>query len=408
MKILHTSDWHLGKNLEQFSRLNEQEKFLNELIDIIEKNKIDMLLVAGDIYDTVNPQAKAEQLFYKYINKINRDGEVPIIIIAGNHDSYERLIACNPIINEKGIYIIGKYSDTIKKFENEYFKITKTFLGGLNIYLKKINETASIITMPFPTEKNLNELIDYETKKDYQLKYSNKVIELLENSATNFTKDTVNILMAHIFAQGGITSASERDIQIGGAYVVEVEKLLKNCDYIALGHMHQAQHLKKAIAPCYYSGSPIQYSRSEAKKPKSVYILEFDKNKNLKIEKEYLSDYKSIEIIKAKTFEEAKEKCESIKDIDCYVYFDLDMESLSQQKVNELKKMVRDVVTISLENSESEYDTNTIDFETMTVEEIFKEFYKKSNNGLLASPEILEVFSSLFVEEEEVELQKEV
>ncbi len=398
MKILHTSDWHLGKNLEQYSRLEEQEQFLEELKKIVEEQNIDLILVAGDIYDTVNPPAKAEQLFYKYINKINEDGKIPIILIAGNHDSYERIIASNPVINEKGVFIIGKYSDKIELIENEYFKITKTYAGGFHIKLKKCDETAAILTMPFPTEKNLNELIEFSSKKDYQLKYSEKVISLLSESAKNFNSNTVNILMAHIFAQGGITSESERDIQIGGAYVVEVEKLLKGCDYIALGHMHQAQQLKKATCPCYYSGSPIQYSKSEAGKAKSVYIIDIDKSKNIEIKKEYLKDYKSIEIIKAKSFEEAKEKCELLKNTNCYVYFELDLESLSQVEINELKKMVNNVVSINFKNSNAEFINDNINFETMSIEEIFKEFYKNSNGGLSASEEIIEVFSSLFIE----------
>ncbi len=400
MRILHTSDWHLGKNLEQFSRLEEQEQFLIELEEIVKREKVELILIAGDIYDTVNPQAKAEQLFYKYINKINNDGEIPIILIAGNHDSYERIVASNPIINEKGIYIIGKYGDTVQPFENDYFKITKTFVGGFSINIKNSEETATIINMPFPTEKNMNEIINYNSKKDYQLKYSEKVIELLENSAENYSEDTINILMAHIFAQGGKATDSERDIQIGGAYVVEVEKLLKGCDYIALGHMHQAQQLKKAIAPCYYSGSPIQYSKSEAGKAKSVYIVDIDKNKNVSVKKEFLSDYKSIEIIKAKSFDEAKEKCELLKNTDCYVYFELDVDSLSQSQINELKKIVKNVVNIQFENSNASFTNESINFETMKVEEIFREFYKRNNKGLSASDEIVEVFSSLFIEEE--------
>ncbi len=400
MKILHTSDWHLGKNLEQFSRLEEQEQFLLELNEIVKNKKIDLILVAGDIYDTVNPQAKAEQLFYKYINKINDNGKIPIILIAGNHDSYERIVASNPVINEKGIYIIGKYDDEVQPFENDYFKITDTFVGGFTINIKSIDETATIITMPFPTEKNLNEIIDYTSKKDYQLKYSEKVIELLEESAKNYNENTINILMAHIFAQGGITSESERDIQIGGAYVVEIEKLLDGCDYIALGHMHQAQQLKKAMAACYYSGSPIQYSKSEAGKAKSVYIIDIDEHKNISVEKEFLSDYKSIEIIKAKSFEEAKEKCELIKNVNCYVYFELDVDSLSQTQINELKKIVKNVVNIQFENSKAQFTNESIDFETMKVEEVFKEFYKRNNKGLSANEEIIEAFSTLLIEEE--------
>ncbi|MCT4621221.1 MAG: exonuclease subunit SbcD, partial [Marinisporobacter sp.] len=97
MRILHTSDWHLGKNLENSSRIEEQEKFIDDFVDLVEENNIDLVIIAGDIYDHSNPPAKAEKLFYKALKKISKDGERIILIIAGNHDSPERLVAASPL-----------------------------------------------------------------------------------------------------------------------------------------------------------------------------------------------------------------------------------------------------------------------------------------------------------------------
>lgn len=402
MKILHTSDWHLGKNLEQYSRLEEQEKFLEELDIIVKNKKIDILLIAGDIYDTANPQAKAEQLFYKYIEKINDNGKVPIIIISGNHDSSERLVASNPILNKKGIFIFGKFEEKMELIKNDYFEIVNSFEGGFKIKIKKNDEIATIVNIPFPTEKNLNEIIEYKKESEYQKQYSDKVIELFEKLSENFSEDTINIAMSHIFAIGSETSDSEREIQIGGAYTVNVNTLLEKCDYIALGHMHSAQQLKKAKSPTYYSGSPIQYSKSEANKAKSVYIIDIDSNKKTKIEKEFLSDYKPIIIIKAKDFEDAKNQCDNIKDLNCYVYFEFEVENLLQSEIFELKKMVKNMVTIEFKNFENDLDETSVNFETMSIEEIFKEFYK-SNKGCEPNENVVKMFSSLLLEEKEEE-----
>ncbi len=109
MKIMHTSDWHLGKYLDGIknSRLEEQEKFLNEFISIVENENIDMIIVAGDIYDNGNPPAKAERLLYESLKKLSNNGKRPIIIIAGNHDNPERLMSIGPLALDYGIIIIG-------------------------------------------------------------------------------------------------------------------------------------------------------------------------------------------------------------------------------------------------------------------------------------------------------------
>ena len=107
MKFIHTSDWHLGKTLEGNSRLEEQEMFLNDFVDIVEQNDIDMVIIAGDIYDTSNPPAAAEKLFYKTACRLADDGNRCVIVISGNHDNPERLSAITPLAEEMGILVFG-------------------------------------------------------------------------------------------------------------------------------------------------------------------------------------------------------------------------------------------------------------------------------------------------------------
>ena len=106
MKFIHTSDWHIGKNLEGHSRLEEQEKFCDDFVKIVEENNIDMVIIAGDVYDTSNPPAGAETLFYKTICRLADDGNRCVLVIAGNHDNPERLSAVSPLAKEQGIIFI--------------------------------------------------------------------------------------------------------------------------------------------------------------------------------------------------------------------------------------------------------------------------------------------------------------
>ena len=108
MRILHTSDWHLGKTLEQYSRLEEQEEFLKEFIEIVKDNDIDLVLIAGDIYDNGNPPAKAEKMFYSTISEITSSGKTAVLVIAGNHDNPERLVAASSLAYEHGVILLGE------------------------------------------------------------------------------------------------------------------------------------------------------------------------------------------------------------------------------------------------------------------------------------------------------------
>lgn len=122
MKILHTSDWHIGKNLESYSRLEEQEEFLKEICELCEKENVDAILLAGDIFDTFNPSSKALELFYKYSKKLSREGGCPLIAIAGNHDSPERIEAPEPLARECGIILLGYPDSSIEPFTGKWFK----------------------------------------------------------------------------------------------------------------------------------------------------------------------------------------------------------------------------------------------------------------------------------------------
>ena len=129
MRFIHTSDWHLGKTLEGNSRLEEQEMFLNDFVDIVEQNDIDMVIIAGDIYDTSNPPAAAEKLFYKTICKLADDGNRCVVIISGNHDNPERLSAITPLAEEMGILVFGYPLSKTTEVKYKGFEITQALEG---------------------------------------------------------------------------------------------------------------------------------------------------------------------------------------------------------------------------------------------------------------------------------------
>ena len=234
MRILHTSDWHLGKTLEQYSRLEEQEEFLQEFIEIVENNNIDLVIIAGDIYDNGNPPAKAEAMFYSTLKNITKSGKTAVLVVAGNHDNPERLVAASPLSYKHGVILLGEPKSIARvgsfgevNSENKCdFKIIESGEGYLELSIR--GEKAVIITLPYPSEKRLNEVLSIGlSDEDRQKSYSDRIGQLFEKLSTKYREDTVNLAVSHLYVMGGEESGSERSIQLGGSLSVSPSNISK-------------------------------------------------------------------------------------------------------------------------------------------------------------------------------------
>ncbi len=277
MRILHTSDWHLGKSLEQISRINEQREFIDCLCTAVEEQKIDLVLVAGDIYDTYNPSAAAEELFYEAIERLNDKGRRAVVVIAGNHDNPERLCAASALTYKTGIILLGyPASDAGEyKISDIGIRIPNSGPGWLELTVPGCGHNAVILTMPYPSEARLEEVLSKEADESIlQRAYSEKIGGIFANLGSRFRDDTVNLIVAHMFLMGGSTSDSERTLQVGGAMTVDPGIMPEKTHFAALGHLHRPQEIRNAPCPVFYAGSPLAYSFSESDYSKAVYIVE--------------------------------------------------------------------------------------------------------------------------------------
>lgn len=251
MKILHTSDWHIGKRLVNKERIFEQEKVLDEIAEICDRENIELVLIAGDIFDTYTPSAEAEELFYKKIKKIAGENRA-VLAISGNHDDGVRLSAVSPLAEEQGVYIVGNSRLAISLSDTDR-KIKPVLSGkGYAVFQNEKGERAYIGMLPYPNEARFKE-------EKSELPYIERMQGWLNESMAGNTENLPSVLMAHIFVAGGKVSLGEREIDLGGARAVPVTALPK-CDYIALGHLHKKQRMGEN---CFYSGSPLQYAFDE-------------------------------------------------------------------------------------------------------------------------------------------------
>lgn len=399
MKILHTSDWHLGKTLEGFSRLDEQERFLDEFVTIAEEHEVDLVIIAGDIYDSSNPPAAAEQLFYSTLKKLTTDNSRGVLVIAGNHDSPERLTAASSLAADHGIIILGKPKSQALTGKFGQLEVTETGAGYIKLCIN--GEQAVILTLPYPSEKRLNEVLSFhDEERARQQSYSERIGELWAELSCHFRKDTINLAAAHIYVIGGEESDSERQIQMGGSLAVD-PAVLPDAQYIALGHLHRPQKVRGTDKKAFYSGSPLQYSKSEINYSKCVFLIDVAVGEEACIEEIYLHNYKPVEVWECSNIEDAFKKCSEARQGERWVYLDIQTDQvLTREEISDLRELCPDIVQIHpiFTYDEQQVEHKIQDYKSINIDELFRAFYK-DRRGLEAPEEIMQLFYKIAAEE---------
>lgn len=397
MKLIHTSDWHLGKSLEGKSRIDEQKQFCDDFVKLVNYENPDIVLIAGDIYDTSNPPAIAENLFYNTVLKLSQNGKRCVFVIAGNHDNPERLEAINSMAISNGIIILGYPNSKAMIHKFDGYEIIEAKPGFAKLLIRK-NIVVNIISLPYPSEKRLNDSFDnFDDEYDLQNTYSKKIGDLFSKLEENFSEDEINIAISHIFVVGSEVSDSERRIELGGSLLVNKSDLPKKSQYTALGHIHKPQTASKTFN-AYYSGSPIQYSKSERNTAKSVKIVDIEVGKDPIIREEYIRNYKRIELYNCKNIDEAINICNKNSDEDIFAFFEIETKDVIEQEyIREMKKLMKDIVEIKpvIKNNEYTFDNPIVDISKENISDYFIDFYKNQNEGLNPSEEVVNLFKDI-------------
>lgn len=255
MKFIHTADWHLGKLVHGLYMTEDQRIVLNQFVKLVEEEKPDAVVIAGDLYDRSVPPIDAVELLDEILFKINVELNTPIIAIAGNHDSAERLSFGSSWYRNSHFYLTGKLQ---KAFQPIHLK-------GVNFYL-----------VPYAEPGIVRHLLDDDTIHSHQ-DAMKAMIGTIEKS---LNVNEPNVFVGHAFVLGGSTSESERTLSVGGSGCVGQE-LFSPFSYTALGHLHSPDAIKHD--KIFYSGSLLKYSFSEAKQKKSVQIVEMNENGTFQI-----------------------------------------------------------------------------------------------------------------------------
>ena len=380
MKIIHTSDWHLGKRLEDRPRLPEQKLALNSLVGYVKENDVSLVIVAGDVFDTFTPSAEAEQTFFDTLYQLTNAGAV-VLVISGNHDDPTRLSASSKISNLSGVLFSGGETDDSKRV---YPRATVVCSSSDHAVISGADgETVFVSMLPFPTEARMKEAADDDES------YPDKIKRYIGCSLNKNVDNLPVVLAAHIFMLGGETSLSERPIELGGTRAVPKSVIPESVIYTALGHLHKRQvvSLERNII---YSGSLLQYSFDEAGFDKSFTVIDVvgGKVENIKTI-EYDGYYKLLRL-NASSYQEAFSVLENAPD----TYVELTLTLSEPLSGEQTRALVGKFPKLFLRTRFTGGSVSEKSRRLMTDEELFKSFYL-SQYGVEPDEKVTELFLNL-------------
>ena len=355
MRFLHLSDLHLGKRVNEFSMLEDQAYILKEILNIIDEQKVEAVLIVGDIYDKVIPSAEAVRLLDDFLTRIAAR-ELPVFLISGNHDSAERVAFGSRLMSSRQIYLSPVFESDV-----EPITISDRY-GEINIYMLPFVKP-SLVKRVYPEE----EIITYQDAVNAAVQHM------------QIDTDKRNVLLAHQFVTGAARCDSE-ELSVGGLDDVDAS-IFDGFDYVALGHLHGPQKIGKETVR--YSGTPLKYSFSEANQKKAAVIVDVEEKGKINIQQiPFLPKHDMREI--RGTYMEVT-ALDFYKDMktDDYLHITLTDEEDIPDAIGKLRTIYPNIMKLSYDNLRTRAAVTvrgTAEVEEKSPMELLKEFYELQNN----------------------------
>lgn len=355
MRFLHLSDLHLGKRVNEFSMLEDQAYILKEILNIIDEQKVEVVLIAGDIYDKVIPSAEAVRLLDDFLTRIAAR-ELPVFLISGNHDSAERVAFGARLMSSRQIYLSPVFESDV-----EPITISDRY-GEINIYMLPFVKP-SLVKRVYPEE----EIITYQDAVNAAVQHM------------QIDTDKRNVLLAHQFVTGAARCDSE-ELSVGGLDDVDAS-IFDRFDYVALGHLHGPQKIGKETVR--YSGTPLKYSFSEANQKKAAVIVDVEEKGKINIQQIPLVPKHDMREIRGTHMEVTALDFYKDMKTDDYLHITLIDEEDIPDAIGKLRTIYPNIMKLSYDNLRTRAAVTvrgTAEVEEKSPMELLKEFYELQNN----------------------------
>lgn len=381
MRFLHTADWHIGKIVHEQSMLADQAYILEQLIEQVEEYEVDAVLMAGDLYDRSLPPKEAVSLVNQTLSRLINELEVPVFIIAGNHDSNERIEYLSGVAEAKQLYMEGT----------------------LKAYTRKVSlKEADIYMMPYADHVLIRQALDQPEIRTIEEAVAAQVEQI--TSSDEFDRGRINMVMFHGYVISGSRTSleesdSERPLSIGTAEWID-QSIFDAFDYVALGHLHKGQ--KVGSNRIRYSGSPLKYSKSEAMHQKKSFIIDIDRD-SLEVTPVPLIPKRDMRIVRG-AFDDLMQQDWS----DDYIFIELTDDMFIQDAMSRLRGQFPQILGleyVNLRADQSTYQTaRSQDLKRQSIESLFSDFFEQYTEHTLDEPrrEVVREIVRLVEQEETV------
>jgi len=381
MRLLHTGDWHVGKTLSRRSRIEESRDVLGEIAEIATDEQVDIVVVAGDVFEHLSPSAEAEAAVYDALVDFERR-RIPVVLIAGNHDHAHRWRALEPLLDRFAVHVVPE---------------PRRPDGGGIVEIEGRNGSASIQLACLPWVP-LGRLLETKqllglAEETYQA-YTTEMARILGVLCQGFDASKCNVLVGHFFVSGAVTSGSERPLSIGELYAVTPQAVPVTPQYVALGHVHRPQKVPGVAVPARYAGSLLQLDFGEVGQEKSVAVVELEPGKPAEVREIPLKSGRQLRDLRG-TLDELTLMAEEVGD--AYLRVCLECDGPQPGLGDAVRELLPNALQVTLDYPKQDVAREALVLDETKPRELFDRYYTMRHSAA-PEKELLDLLDELLDE----------
>jgi DNA repair protein SbcD/Mre11 len=381
MRLLHTGDWHVGKTLSRRSRIDEAREVLGEIAELSSAEDVDVVAVAGDVFDHLSPSPDAEAVVYDALLDFERR-EIPVVLIAGNHDHAHRWRALEPLLERFAVHVVPepRRPDT----------------GGIIELPSRDGSTRmQLACLPWvPINRLLQTSLLLGLAEETFQAYTTEMARILDRLCQGFDPSACTVLLGHFFVSGTVTSGSERPLSIGDLYAVTAQAVPTRVQYVALGHVHKPQRVPGVAVPARYAGSILQLDFGEVGQQKSVSMVELEPGKPAEVREVALTCGRRLRDLQG-TLDELAEMTDEVGDD--FLRVSLSCDGPQPGLGDAVRELLPNTLQVTLDYPRLEQKETPLDLKAATPRDLFSRYYTQRHSAA-PEPELLDLFDELLDE----------
>ncbi len=382
MRFVHTSDWHAGRTWKGRDRIDELAAILDHLASFLARERIELLLVSGDVFDSGAPVAQAEKLIFGFFKRVGQAG-TKSIVIAGNHDSATRIEAWGTLAELVDVHAIGLPRPISR--------------GGVITFESRDREAVNVGVVPFaPTRTLVTALELAADETQARQRYATQMGRIADHLATAFRPDAINVLMAHTHLEGALFSGSERTVHLGDEWAATPQAFPSTAHYIALGHIHRPQRIHAASARAEYAGSPMQLDFGEIGEEKSFVVVDARPRQPVAVERVPYEGGRPLKDVRA-TLAELERDADALRS-QGWLRVKVPLLARDPELNAKVRRLLPNAISVGEELPEAEAPTSVVRTSTMSPAEAYRAYFE-AQHGAAPEDAVVDKFTALYAEE---------